>query len=124
MKARELVHKWFECWESNNFLNIPVTDDFTHTSPYGVISGKNEYLKIVEQNRDKFLNHKFIILDELFDDQVACVRYKAVQPEFELEVTEWHKVRENKISEIIAYYNIPGEVRSDRKITGLDKSAT
>ena len=45
--------------------------------------------------------------------------YTAKQEDFELEVTEWHYVKNNLIQKIIAYYNIPGEIREDRKLEEL-----
>ena len=37
---KDLVKKWFEVWENGDFQNIPVTEDFKHTSPFGTIDGK------------------------------------------------------------------------------------
>ena len=116
MNSNELVKRWFEIWENGDFENIPVTDDFRHTSPYGTIEGKTAYLELVTNNRDKFLGHRFEIHDELFTERNACIRYTAIQRDFQLEVTEWHYFENGKIDEIIAYYNIPGEVREDRKL--------
>ena len=117
MNAEQLVLKWFECWESGNFESIPVSEDFRHVSPYGVVEGKEEYLSLVNANRDKFLGHRFEIHELLAEDQKACVRYKAIQGDFKLEVTEWHYTNDDLISQIVAYYNIPGEVREDREIS-------
>ncbi|NND26362.1 MAG: hypothetical protein EX263_09210 [Flavobacteriaceae bacterium] len=106
MSIKELVGLWFSKWETGDFMNLPISDDFKHTSPYGTISGKQNYLDLVTENKDKFLGHKFEISDALYNNSKACIQYKAVQPDFELEVTEWHYVKKNKINRIIAYYNI------------------
>ncbi len=53
MEIRELVQVWFDKWKTGDYLNIPVSDNFKHTSPYGTIDGKEAYLKIVEANKDK-----------------------------------------------------------------------
>ncbi len=45
----------------------------------------------------------------------ACIHYTARQGSFQLEVSEWHYIANNKISKIIAHYHI-GEIRADRKI--------
>lgn len=120
MTTQQLVKAWFACWENGDFLNLPITDDFKHTSPYGLIDGKKAYLELVTANKDKFLGHRFVIHDLLCDQAKACIRYSAIQADFELEVTEWHYCNNGLIAEIVAYYNIPGDVREDRKLEGLE----
>ena len=115
MELKDLVKKWFETWENGNFYNLPITDNFTHSSPYGTVSGKALYLSIVKDNQDKFLGHKFTILDELYEEDRACVRYIAIKGDFNLEVSEWYyKDKNGSIKEIIAYYNIEGKISEER----------
>ncbi|MFD1096151.1 nuclear transport factor 2 family protein [Salegentibacter chungangensis] len=106
MDIESLVQQWFSKWENGDFLNLPISDNFKHTSPYGTIAGKNQYLSLVEANRGKFLNHRFEILDELYGQSKACIRYTAIHDDFSLEVTEWHYIKNGLIEEIVAYYNI------------------
>ena len=63
MNAKQLINRWFDQWEKGDFHNLPVTDDFRHTSPFGTIEGKKEYQKLVEKNREKFLGYRFEIHD-------------------------------------------------------------
>lgn len=111
MNSKELVRLWFESWRNGEYNSIPVTDDFKHTSPYGTINGKAEYLRLVEENKDKFLGYRFEIHDELYEDDIASVRYTAIQEEFKLEVSEWHFVKDGLIKEIVSYYNIDTQER-------------
>lgn len=121
MKGIQLtVHQWFDCWSSGNFHNIPVTDNFQHTSPYGIISGKKKYLDLVELNLDKFLGYKFEIHDGLYQDDTACVRYTARKKDFELQVSEWYRTEKNLIKEIFAYYSIPEQVVVGKGLKGLE----
>ena len=116
MKIRELVQSWFDKWESGDFPNLPIAEDFQHTSPYGVISGKDAYLDLVKANLDKFLGHQFMIHDQIFEDHRACIRYTALKEDFRLEVSEWHYEKNGLIQEIVAYYNIEGEISEARKL--------
>ena len=59
MDAKILIEKWFNKWEDGDYLNLPISNDFKHISPYGVISGKKEYIDLVEANKDKFLGYRF-----------------------------------------------------------------
>ena len=116
MKTKALVKKWFQCWTDGNFEEIPVTQNFQHTSPFGTIDGKEAYLQLVEDNRDKFLGYHFEIHDELFSEDSACVRYTGTQGDFSLDVSEWYYFKDHLISEIIAYYHI-GEIREERELS-------
>jgi hypothetical protein len=116
MQVNKLVHKWFEKWNEGDFYNLPIAENFKHTSPFGTIDGKEAYLKLVEENKDKFLGYHFEIHDEIYDNEKACVRYSAVQGDFRLDVSEWYYTKDNLISEIISHYHI-GEIREDRKLT-------
>lgn len=113
---KELIHTWFKKWDEGDFLNLPITDDFQHTSPFGTVDGKKAYLNLVEANRDKFLGYEFIIHDELYETNKACVRYTGSQGEdFKLDVSEWYYVEDGLIKEIVAYYHI-GDIREDREL--------
>lgn len=110
MGLNELVKKWFAIWENGDYLNLPISENFKHTSPYGTINGKKEYLQIVASNKDKFLGHRMEIHNEIYEKTVACVRYTAIQDNFSLDVSEWYFLgKQNLIEEIVAYYNIEEE---------------
>ncbi len=115
---RKLVETWFRKWEEEDFRNIPVSDDFRHTSPYGTIDGKAPYIQLVESNKDKFLNNVIDIKDELYEDHKACVRYTITNNAvgFTMEVSEWFYQKGDLIGEIVAYYNIEGEISQERKL--------
>ena len=116
MTAELLVRLWFDCWEHGNFEALPIAPEFKHTSPYGTIENRNSYLEIVRANRDKFLGHRFEIHDIFYDSDRVCVRYSALKKNFRLEVSEWHYIKSGMIQEIIAYYNIEGEISEERKL--------
>lgn len=119
MTAKALVHEWFNKCELGDFLNLPITEDFTHTSPYGTIEGRIAYIKLVEANKDKFLGHRFNIHDILWEDNKACVRYTAIKDDFRLEVSEWFYIKNDLISKIVAHYNIEGDISDERKLQNL-----
>lgn len=107
--SKLIVQKWFKTWESGDYLNLPISDNFKHTSPYGTIKGKKEYLNLVQSNKEKFLDHQFQILDGIYEENKACLRYLAIQGDFRLEVSEWYYILKGEIVEIVAYYNIEEE---------------
>ena len=120
MLLQELVKKWFKVWQEGDYKNIPEENTFRHTSPYGTIEGKAPYLKLVESNKDKFLGNQIVLRDEIYNERKACVRYTITNKDFTIEVSEWFFMGENLIQEIVAYYNIEGEISENRKLSGLD----
>ncbi|NIR47430.1 nuclear transport factor 2 family protein [candidate division KSB1 bacterium] len=115
MELKRLVKKWFDKWEEGDFLHLPISENFKHTSPFGTIKGKNQYISLVKANKDKFLGYRFEIHDEIYDNDRACVRYTAIQGDFKLDVSEWYFVKNDLIETIISYYHI-GEIRDERKL--------
>jgi SnoaL-like domain len=116
MELKILINKWFQTWENGDFIHLPITDNFCHTSPFGKISGKKAYLNLVEANKDKFLGYHFERHDEIYEEDKACVRYTAIQNDFTLDVSEWYYLKGELIEAIFAYYHI-GEIRDERKLS-------
>lgn len=113
---KDIVNKWFSCWEGGNYNQIPISDDFIHTSPFGTINGKQKYLDLIRENEDKFLGYKFTIHDAIYENDRACVRYTASQGEnFSLDVSEWYYIKDNLIFKIVSYYHI-GDISEERKL--------
>ncbi len=116
MEVKDIVEQWFEKWNSGDYLSLPISENFKHTSPFGIINGKRNYLDLVKQNEGKFLGQVFDLHDSIYKRDGACVRYTARQgKDFSLEVSEWYYIKDNLIEEIVAYYHI-GEIREERKI--------
>ena len=119
MDLKDLVKQWFKKWEKGDFLNLPISDNFKHTSPFGTIDGKQAYTKLVQENKDKFLGYSFKIHDAIYEANKACVRYTAKQgKDFSLDVSEWYYSKDGLIEQIIAYYHI-GEIADKRKISNI-----
>jgi len=121
MDLRQLVKAWFEKWETGDFQNIPVEENFKHTSPFGTIAGRAAYLDIVEANQESFLGHRFEIHDELYGGDVASVRYTSHKAGHSMEVSEWFFKGGDRIREIVSYYNV-GKVSYDGNFKNPEKS--
>ncbi|MEM7298733.1 MAG: nuclear transport factor 2 family protein, partial [Bacteroidota bacterium] len=94
----QLVKEWFAKWNSGDYLNLPISENFKHTSPFGTIEGRKAYLDLVKENEDKFLGYVFEMHDALYEKNRACVRYTGSQgDEFKLDVSEWFYPEGDKI---------------------------
>jgi hypothetical protein len=116
----QLVQSWFDKWTTGDFKDLPISNHFKHTSPYGTIDGKEVYEKLIADNVDQFLGHTFEIHDAFYGEENACVRYTAIKENFRLDVSEWYYCSKGKIDHIIAHYNIEGEISEDRKLKNLN----
>ncbi len=113
---KTLVADWFEKWKTGDYPDLPISEKFKHTSPFGTIDGKKAYLDLVAANKDKFLGYRFDIHDGIYGADNGCVRYTAVQGEFTLNVSEWYYRDGDAIGSIVSYYHI-GEIREERKLS-------
>lgn len=111
-----LVKTWFDKWADGDYLNLPISENFKHTSPYGTISGKKQYLDLIEANKENFLRHRLELHDGIYEKNRACVRYTAIQGEFTLDVSEWYFLGNDQIEEIVSSYNIEGGTNKERKL--------
>lgn len=103
------VAKWFACWNSGVIDDLPITDDFRHTSPFGTIDTKTRYLEIVNKNRESFLGNKLAVLKKIVDGNNVCVQFLQTReddPEFEMTVCEWYVLDGDRIKTIESFYNI------------------
>ncbi|NNF04320.1 MAG: nuclear transport factor 2 family protein [Rhodothermales bacterium] len=115
MNIKHFVDEWFERWVTGDIDKLPISPGFKHTSPFGTIDGRDAYLKLVEENRDKFLGYRFERHDGIYEKNRACVRYTAIQGDFVLDVSEWFYSDGEAIDEIIAHYHI-GDIREERQL--------
>lgn len=107
------VAQWFDCWNSGNVDDLPLTDDFRHTSPFGTIEPKARYLEIVDKNRESFLGNKLTVLKQIVDGNNVCVQFRQTReddPTFEMIVCEWYLLDGDRIKEIKSFYNIGNAV--------------
>ncbi len=103
------VAQWFACWNSGNIENLPITDDFRHTSPFGTIETKARYMDIVRKNRDTFLGNQLEVLKQIVDGNHVCVQFRQTREDdrkFDMPVCEWYRLEGDRIKEIESFYNI------------------
>lgn len=103
------VAEWFACWNSGTVEDLPITDDFRHTSPFGTIETKARYMDIVNKNRESFLGNQLTVLKQIVDGNHVCVQFRQTReddPAFEMTVCEWYLLEGDRIKEIESFYNI------------------
>lgn len=103
-----IVAKWFACWESGKLEELPIAEDFSHTSPFGTISPKSKYMDIVNKNKKDFLGNTLTVTRQIQDGDNVCVQFEQKNNNTGLEMTvwEWYVIEGDKIKEIRSFYNI------------------
>lgn len=107
------VARWFVCWNSGAVDDLPIAEDFCHTSPFGTIRTRARYMEIVNKNRASFLGNTLSVLDQIVEGQRVCVQFEQTReddPEFRMNVCEWYLLDGDRIKEIKSFYNIGNAV--------------
>lgn len=103
-----VVGKWFSCWETGNIDELPIVDDFKHSSPFGTIETKKRYLEVIEKNRKNFFGNKLTVIEQVKENNNVCVQFEQKNSNTGLEmlVCEWYVLEGGKIKEIRSFYNV------------------
>ena len=103
-----VVQKWIDCWNSGNIEELPITGDFVHTSPFGVIESRQRYLEIVNRNKSDFLGNELIVTHQIEEENRVCIQFsqKNHNTGLEMDVCEWYELEGNLIKAIRSFYNV------------------
>ena len=103
--SKNLVNRWFEIWTEGNFKDLPISENFKHFSPYGVVEGKEAYLNLVESAKADFLGNTFEVIDTIYSENKVSVRYKMTKGNVIMDISEWYYFQGDLISEIHSFYD-------------------
>ena len=108
LNIHPIVKKWFDCWESGNLDELPIVEDFSHTSPFGTIHTKNRYMEIVNKNKKDFLGNTLTVTKQIQEGNQVCVQFEQKNSNTGLEMTvcEWYVLEGDFIKTIRSFYNI------------------
>ena len=99
---RKLVDNWFDAFREKDISKLELAEDFVHTSPFGVIKGRQTYLDMVKENPEAFFSPVLQILDVIEDGDKFAVRYLVNDNP----ACDCIYVRDGLISEIYSYYHV------------------
>ncbi|NND72178.1 MAG: nuclear transport factor 2 family protein [Rhodothermales bacterium] len=102
--AMQLAMDWINAWTTGDLTLLKLAPDFSHTSPFGTIEGREKYLDIIipaaKQNVTR-LEFQEIIADE----NRAVIRFLAVGPDGTTPTSEWIYAENGEIKSIVSYYD-------------------
>ena len=103
-QAQELARAWIEGWSAGKPDDIPLASNFTHTSPFGVISGRERYLAWVKPLAAKNVS-TLEILKTLGGENEAVINFVMSTPSGPVHVCDWVKTNNGEIVAVTSYYH-------------------
>jgi hypothetical protein len=101
--STKLAEAWFEAFRQKdiNKLESTLTEDFSHSSPFGDIKPRQAYIDLVKANPEAFFS-PVIEIQDMFDcgDKIA-VRYLVNNNP----ACDCIYIRDGQISKIFSYYH-------------------
>ena len=104
LSAEELARIWIEYWNEGRPDDIPLAEDFKHTSPFGQVQGRQEYLQWVKPLAAKNVADLTIKRIIVAGDE-AAIHFEMQTPEGPVQVCDWVSVHMGLITEIYSFYD-------------------
>ena len=103
-EAEQLARAWIDGWNAGKPDEIPLARDFVHTSPFGVIRGRDEYLAKVKPMAAKNVT-SLRILKTLGGEDEAVIRFEMMTPNGLVQVCDWVETADGEIVSITSFYD-------------------
>ena len=111
----KLARTWITCWNEGRPDDIPLAADFTHNSPYGIVSGRDAYLDWVKPLAEENVMDLRIIRC-VGDENEAAIWFEMDTPGAgTVRVVDWVSTQDGEILSINSFYDPTG-------LAGLDQS--
>ena len=105
--AEALARIWIERWNEGKPDLIPLAENFTHTSPFGRVAGRKEYLEWVKPLAAKNVT-ELKIQRTIPGEHEAAIHFDMQTPKGVFQVCDWVVVKDGKITEIHSFYDATG----------------
>lgn len=105
--AEQLARAWIQGWIDGKPDDIPLADDFTHSSPFGVVSGREKYLDWVKPlAAENVVSLK--IIKTLAQGDEAVIWFEMESPSGVVPSCDWVRCRNGRIVAIQSFYDASG----------------
>jgi len=103
-KARRLAHLWIEAWNRGEPESIPLAESFVHTSPFGRLEGRDNYLeKTIPMARRNVT--ALTALRTIATSDEAVIMFEMETPAGTIPVCDWIFIEGETIAEIRSFYD-------------------
>jgi|GEM_PF-1793971 len=109
----QLSRQWITIWNDGDPADLPLADDFQHTSPYGHIEGRDRYLEVVGPMAKENVS-RLTIEDVLVSGHQSVIRYQnRLASGKTMYACDWLTFKNGKLARVRSYYERPAESRTD-----------
>lgn len=103
-ESERLARAWIDGWNAGKPEEIPLASDFIHTSPLGVIKGRDKYLAKIKPMAAKNVT-SLKIVNTLSGDGEAAIWYEVTTPNGLLQACDWVQTDNEVIVAITSFYD-------------------
>ena len=103
-KAWRLAHLWIEAWNRGEPESIPLAETFVHTSPFGRLEGRENYLEKTKPIAKRNVT-SLTVLKTIATSEEAVILYEVQTPTGTLQACDWIFVEGENIAEIRSFYD-------------------
>ena len=107
MTAADLARAWIDGWNAGTPDDIPLADDFTHSSPYGTVSGRQKYLEWVKPLAAQNVA-ELRVVSVLGGGDEAAIWFEMDSGGQVVKTVDWVRVRDGQIVSIQSFYDPRG----------------
>lgn len=106
-EAESLARAWIDGWNAGTPDEIPLARDFTHSSPFGVVKGREKYLAWVKPLAAKNVT-SLKIIKTLGGDDGAAIWFEMQTPNGLAQCCDWVQTKNGEIVAITSFYDATG----------------
>lgn len=107
-EAEKLARAWIEGWNAGTPDDIPLSRDFTHSSPFGVVRGREKYLSWVKPLAAKNVTASLKIVKTLGGDGEAVIWFEMTTPLGVVPCCDWLRIKGGEIVAVTSFYDATG----------------
>jgi len=103
-KAERLARAWIEGWIAGKPDEIPLAREFTHSSPFGVVKGREKYLAWVKPLSAKNVT-SLKIVKTLGGEDESAIWFEMMTPKGLVLCCDWVQAKNGEIVAIQSFYD-------------------
>lgn len=103
-EAEALARAWIDGWNAGKPDDIPLANDFSHTSPFGTVSGRDDYLAWVKPLAAQNVT-SLNIVKTMAEGKACAVWFEMGTPNGVVNVCDWVETQDGQIVAITSFYD-------------------
>ena len=103
-EAERLARTWIEGWNAGKPDEIPLAHEFIHSSPFGVVKGREKYLEWVKPLAAKNVT-SLKIVKTLGGDGDSVIWFEMMTPNGLVQCCDWVQTKRGEIVAITSFFD-------------------